>query len=357
MYPQLSPIKLLSILVFVSVFTISCSKNVEKKEPQSVDSVSATTKSIPVTVKSVSSQPFSSYLKVSAEFEAINDVTVSSISGGEVEWIGVGVGDKVIENQELAKVDSRLLKSQLDSARAAYGVALSNISRQRTLFTKGLTSTQNFENATYQYQSAKSQFQIAEVNFDNSIIKAPFNATVAAKHINKGQLLSPGSPVFEIVDLNRLKLEVGITQGDISFVKKGQNVSISVPAISRTISGSIHTVGVKAMGQNKTFPVEIYVNNVSSGLRPGMVGEVNIKTRSYENAIVIQQDFVIEEQNSKSVFVVENGKAKRRIVSLGAYNDQKVRITSGLNVGDDLIIAAPGDLASGQIVSVNRKIK
>jgi len=357
MSPKQKILLLFSTLILSSFLTTSCSKNVQQKEKKTLDSVSSTTTFIPVTVQKVVSQPFSSYLKVSAEFEAINDVVVSSISGGEVEWIGSEVGDKVRENQELAKVDSRMLKSQLDAARAAYGVALSNIARQRALFDQGLTSTQNFENATFQYQNAKSQFQIAEVNFDNSIIKAPFNATVAAKYINRGQLLAPGSPVFEIVDLNQLKLEVGISQSDIAYVKRGQRVSIVVPALSKTVSGVIKTVGVKALGQNKTFPVEINVTNVSAGLRPGMVGEVNIKTRSFRDAIVVQQDYIIEEQNSKAVFVVENGRSVKRIVKLGSYNDEKVHVLSGLKNGDDLIIAAPGDLAGGQLVTVNRKVQ
>ena len=238
-------------------------------------------------------------------------------------------------------------------AKYAYETARSNFTRQKYLYVRHLAPSQNYEIAFSQYKSAEAQLAIAKLGYDNSIILAPINGTITAKYFDVGEMCAPGVPIYNLVDLHKIKVIVGGLEYDLAKIKN-KNISIRIPSINKYFVGTIKSIGVKADPRTKTFPVEIVFNNPNNLVKAGMIAEVTIPINYYANAIVIRLDYVIDKGPEQYVYTVKNGKAKLTSVVLGAREKNQVLVLKGLKPGDEIITEGQKIIDDGEEVEIER---
>ncbi|MBV9765547.1 MAG: efflux RND transporter periplasmic adaptor subunit [Acidobacteriaceae bacterium] len=259
-----------------------------------------------------------------------------------------------------------LAKQSLDDAQAKYDGDVSKVaSLQRTLDLAVLGPRQEeIAQVRGQINQARGALDYAKTQLDNTIIKAPVTGTILDRNVEKGEFVTTGfvgdkgakGYLVTMADLNDLQVELDVNQNDFPKLGPEQKGIITTDAYpDRKYQGFIEQVSPEADRAKATVQVKVRVLNPDSYLRPDMNATVSfyndVKPQAESAAkrvVIIPQGAV---QNG-SVFVVVNGRARKRAVVLGGTSDKGVIIESGLIGGEDLIVSPPASLKDGQRVEV-----
>jgi RND family efflux transporter MFP subunit len=163
------------------------------------------------------------------------------------------------------------------------------------------------------------------------------------------------STIVKMATGDRFYVEAQVDEADIGKVRLGQRAFFKVDAyperVYRAVVARIHPDADRV---TKTYRVELREIEPTGGLRLGMSGDVNIEAKAISEALLVPATAVVMDTQSPSVWVVEKGKARRRLVSVGARDGQRIHIRTGLREGELVIVNPPTDLRDGQRVWVQR---
>ncbi len=165
-------------------------------------------------------------------------------------------------------------------------------------------------------------------------------------------MLSQAGPAYTITDMSKVKINVAVTQQVINTIAPGQQVNVILSAISEEpFPATITTVNPVA-NQQGTFDVQVELNNSNGILKVGMLGEVSFTKESANDTIVLPRSCIIEKDNEVYVYIEENGKAKKVLVTTGIDTGENIQITSGLEEGMNVVTKGQTYLTDGEDVQV-----
>ena len=194
---------------------------------------------------------------------------------------------------------------------------------------------------------------IARKNFENAVLKAPFDGIIADKKIETGVTVLPGAPVMKIVTIDRVNVKIPVPENEIADTRIGQAASLVVPALkNKKFSGRITEKSVTANPISRTYNVKIAIENPEHELMPGMVCKVDIKEENNHLAgIVIPNSCVqIDYAGQAFVWLVRNGMATKRIITVGGLTENGSLVTNGLDGGEKLIVEGSQKVSEGSNV-------
>ncbi len=327
------------------------------------------TGAIPVEVMELKAQEeVVEWIRGIGSVSADKSITLAAEVGGRVAETSADVGDLVDKGDILVRLDDERFRIARDLARAEVEIAKSNLEdskrkarRQADLFKDSVISEEMVEEAdldvsvaTGQLEMAQAKLAAAERDLSDATIRSPISGEITRKHIEAGELIQPGTPTFDIVDIQRVKVETNVSEREITRVHKGQSAEIEVdgyPGV--TFHGAVHTISSEADPRTRTFPVEILViNNQPQKLLPGFIGRVRIRGRTFENAILLPQEFVVDREGRPTVFVVASDRASARAVKIDFRDRGKVLIAEGLKSGDTIVVTGQESLQDNAMVNV-----
>ena len=261
--------------------------------------------------------------------------------------------------------DKVLSKQALDDAQAKFDSAVAHVnSLQKTLDLSVLGPRQEeIDSMRGQVEQAKGALAYAETQETNTVITAPVTGTVLERAVEKGEFVTnmnvgdKGAKgyVAAVADLNDLEVELDISQNDFAKLGPKQKGVVTTDAFpDLKYDGFIKEISPEANRQKATVQVKVKVLNPDSHLRPDMNASVAFISDEKQAAagttarpIVVIPASAIRDN---AVFVMFDGKAVRREVKTGSTNSKGVRIDSGLNGGEDLIVSPPPELKNGERV-------
>jgi membrane fusion protein, multidrug efflux system len=337
----------LMCLMVVFLLVGACSNSVSKKAKGKTESKTV------VRVKKMVPQKFEVTLKLSAETKAYEDIMLNSMLAGTVDWMGYKVGEKVRKNDLLAQIDARMVKAQYKAAKTGFEAAKNTFNRQKRLYRKKLISAQVLEGVQAQYEAAKAQYELAKVSLEYAVIISPINGFISQKFVDKQEAVGPGMPIYNVVDLQAVRIEVGVSDNDLPFINKKTKVYVNIPSLGKVYKGYIDSIGLKADKDSKKFFITIVVRNKSFEIKAGMAADVKIVLENFENVMVLRQDYIIEKNGTKCVMLVDKkGKAAEKRIVLGPRSEQHVLIRSGISKDDLLITEGQNQVIDGQGVDI-----
>jgi HlyD family secretion protein len=292
---------------------------------------------------------------------------------GVIEEINVDTNDKVNKGQILAKIGSNSYSIKLNEAKAKYNKAAANLkldkdtfNANKTLHSKDLISSQEFEtsrakykNALASFEEAKTSLNIAESNLEKTNIKSTIDGIVLSKNITNGQIVSDTNntqPLFTIADgLENLNLIINVSEADIGKIKNGQKVSFKVSSFpDKSFAGNIIKISNSPNTSKNivTYDITASIDNSALLLKPGMTAEVNIIIANKKNVLRVPTSAlrfvpVNAEYNSSansdqlSVWVINPGNKLTEIpVTTGVSNNEYTEIKDDgtLKEGQEIII-------------------
>lgn len=342
---KLTSIKILiALLVVLSGFQACTSTEESEGERQD-----------PIVVEGVeaSASERAQYVTYTGTLEPWKQINVGSASPGRIDRIFVQEGDRVEIGDPLVQMED----NQLRQARINYQTTKREYERLLPLYEEGAVTRQQLDLAQTEYENAQINLHVLE---DNTQLQSKINGVVTEKWFEEGELYSAapseaGSPgIVQVMQLDQLKLIVNVNESMMPFIQEGETVLLRVDALpDRHFESEISRVFPTVNPQNRSFRVEILVDNADNHLKPGMFVRAEIETQKTE-AIFIPREALIRGTSSNSqdiLFLInEDNKAVRRVVTTGVYLDDMVAITEGIEEGDFIVIKGRQQLEDGVIV-------
>ena len=308
---------------------------------------------VPVEVTDVASGSVSSYISSSANLVAEFQVNILSEVEGRVARLYVEEGDFVRKGQVLANLvrddaEIALTKAQLKetNARLAY-------ERGKDLSEKELLSREEFDKFTMDSEIARQEQAEAEWLLEKTTFRAPFSGKISERMIQVGQNIRPGDELFQLTDLDPLIARIFLPERDIIGLEEGREVKIVLNAADDTVfDGRIRQISPVVDTATGTVKVTIEAADPPASVRPGSFVTVNIVRETHPEATVIPREAVLRELQSAHVFIVKEDIATKRDITLGLEEGLLVESLSGLELGEQVIIAGQGGLRDGAKVKI-----
>lgn len=264
-----------------------------------------------------------------------------------IEKIFVEVGDQVHKGQVLVQLDAsnlRQLKLQLENQKVEFA-------RTQQLYQVGGASKAEYDNAKMQLDVFSTQYrQLVE----NTQLVAPISGVVTARNYDNGDMYSSGQPVLTIEQTNPVKLLINVSENYYKLVKKGMPVDIALDAYDgESFTGKVTIVYPSIDVATHTFPVEVTISNPAQKVRPGMFARATISYGS-ANHVLVPDEAIVKQigAGDRYVYVYKAGKVSYNKVELGQHIGTSYEIFSGVNPGDQVVIAGHSRLANGKAVDV-----
>lgn len=311
-------------------------------------------KVVNVVAQDLETSDFTSYVRITGEARADDDVTVSAQESGVIVRFFAEKGARVGRGDPIAKIDDEVLRAQVDEARAAADLAHVRFLRQQQLWeVERIGSEIAFLQTKYDAQQARARFEQLRARLERTTVRAPVAGVLDDRFVEAGEIVAPGTPVARVVDFSRLKVTGGVPERLGAFVHEGELALITFDVLAgRTFEGRIGYVGAAVDPRSRTFPIEIVIENPDGIVKPQMIANVRVATERLSDVIVVPRDVLIRTEDGYQAFVVSgpDGEeiAEARSVTLGASFENRVEVTGGLAPGDRLIVRGqqlvdPGD--------------
>lgn len=296
-------------------------------KPASIEKVINTTGTLNATKKTVLNTEMTGKYKLN-----INPRTRRPYALGDV----VENGQVIIQLEDAEYVNG----IGFESKKLNLEITEQNMKKQESLFEKGGVTQLDYRNSEVNYTNAKDAFERANLQLAKLNVRAPFKGVITdLPAITNGTQVATGTPVASLMDYSLMTVEVNLPEKYISDVQIDQPVRIMNYTLPNdTLPGTVKELSPAISTETRTFKGIIEVANPELKLRPGMFAKADIVLARKDSVIVIPKEIIISNQRGKSVFVVDNGTAVEKRITLGYENQNEAEITSGLKMNDRLVI-------------------
>jgi RND family efflux transporter MFP subunit len=315
-------------------------------------------RTVNVEVATVTPTDFTSFIRLTGEVEALNDVTISAEESGVIERFYVEKGQFVRKGTEIAKIRDRVLQAQVDEAAAASDLAAERYERQRRLWEEEKIGSEiTYLEAKYQAELQLARLETLKARLERTTLRSPISGVFDERYVDVGEMVAPGTPVVRVVQIARLKVTGGVPERFALQVRPGTEARIRLDVLpGQEFVGFIQFVGSAVDQRNRTFPIEIEVDNPGRVITPRMVANIEVAARELSAVLVVPQAAVLRTETGYQLFVAveRDGDliAEARAVELGPYYANRTVIAEGLEAGDRVIVRGQQLVESGNRVRV-----
>jgi len=262
-------------------------------------------------------------------------------------------------------------RTQLEEARVRMKNAEADLARQKRLFKRDVSSREFLDNASMSFAAAEARFNVAKANLElvekgardeeravlaaevkeaealvrqaelrleKATIKAPITGIVDKRYLDQGAYVDTDDPIFRIVDMHTVKVLASVPERDIAAVRPGLRVDLEVDAHpGRVFAGTVRRISPTVAADSRTAEAEVAIPNEKLLLKPGMFSRLRIILGEKQKAMVVPSDAVLDREGETYVYVVEDGKARRRPVTVGLSQDSITEVEAGIAEGEQVV--------------------
>ena len=280
-------------------------------------------------------------------------VLMRSEIDGVIEKIDFEEGDEITKGKRLVDISTKEHRLKLKIAITNSNLADINIKRDKKLAAQNLISNAQLDQTKTRAESASLNKELAEISLNKSLISSPLKGTIKTRHIKVGEFVRKGDKLVEILDIDRILVKVNIPEQEILSIQVGQNVEVALYIMEKkTFLGRVKNIGLEADSSNRTFPVEILVDNKERQLRAGMLARATFTKNVDQDQIVIPRHTILERDQGRVVYVFDDGKAFRRDITIGLSQQDQVQVVQGLKKGELIVVEGHTKLTDGEEVNV-----
>lgn len=336
---------------FALILTVSSLLSACGVGEASVAEVIETTTPVPVETATPFRSDINATYAASASIESDADAPVTARVAGEVVELLVEEGDRVNAGQVLARLDGERLRLEMLSAKANLERAQKEYTRNVDLHERGLISAAMFEGLKYDVASLQATYDLKQLNYKYSNIRATIPGVVSSRDIKPGETLQTGQVAFRITETSELLAYLQIPQAELSKFSVGHAASVKVASMPDvSFAAKIIRISPTIDTENGTFRATALIDNKAGHLAPGMFGRFTIAYERHANALVIPSHALLDEDEMTSVYVVRDGAVARRVISIGIKENGRVEVLDGLQEDDQVVVVGHSGLRDGSKV-------
>ncbi|AFQ44889.1 efflux RND transporter periplasmic adaptor subunit [Desulfosporosinus meridiei] len=330
-----------------------------------------------------------------ASLEASEEGIVSGKVSGKVVQVMFENGQYVTQGDPLIKLDDQEIRNNIASSQAQLKASESQLvssqtglqkmqlnvenavrtyDRTKELFDGGAISKVELESAETAVNNAKIDLETEKANIEtakanlttaqidvnnladslaNTIITAPITGILDEKSVSLGQYANMGVVLAKVKAISPIYAVIEVDQNDISSLQVGQSAKVTVGSnVVKDYDGIIKSIEASADTTSRVFKCKVEVTNLDQALKPGIYAKVDIVSDQTSEVIAVPTDALSGNPGNYTVFVIDQGVARKRIVSIGQISKGLVEIKDGVKNGDSVIITNVNTLQDGDAVSV-----
>jgi RND family efflux transporter MFP subunit len=348
--------KTISVILVSGLILSACSsKNKNAASGTQNATVSVEKAASPVKVTILGKTKIARTIDYTATIQPFEEVNMAPSTPGRIDKIYVEVGDKVNKGDNLFLMD----RTQLYQAKVQLASLSKDLSRLDTLLRSGSAKQQQYDQLKTQYDVTKTNVDFMEVN---TLLKAPFFGVVTGKYFEDGEMYS-GTPttttgrsaVVTVMQVNPLKVNVGISEQYYPLVKKGMKAEITADVYKgEKFTGTVFRIYPTVNAATRSFNTELELPNRNDMLKPGMFVRVSMNLGEVESFVVPANTVMQQEgTNQRFIFLAKDNVATRVEITLGQrFDDMLEIVSSNLKEGDKLVIEGQAKLINGDKITV-----
>ena len=305
----------------------------------------------------VTPQEFNHFTSFQGTVKTMKNINVYPEMPGQLLEVLVVEGQKVEKDQVLARIDDGGLLAQLAQAKSQLLLAETVFNRQERLWSQNIGSEIQFLQAKTQFELAEKAVDALSLQAEKSVVRAPFDGTVDQIFKEPGTIVAPGmgSELFRVVNIDEVYVEVDVPETHITSISEGSKVRVNLSAIGEEIDARISRVSKVINPSNRSFSVEVPLENKSGFIRPNLMASVAINDYSNKSAIMIPQSVVSENaEGQQYCFALEKSAegyvAKRLIIETGKTSEDFIEVLEGIENGALLITEGAKKVSDNQPV-------
>lgn len=296
-----------------------------------------------------------------------------SLPGIAKPWVSLNVvaevAGKIVEKQAnegtvvhkgdvLAVIDKSDYQNAYASALASWETAVANEKRLAALVKKNFVTKSQLDDAVAAVKTTKAALDNAKLNLTRCTILSPMNGLVDRVHIETGTYLGPGDPVVQVIQMDKLKITVGIPESDVDAVRKLKKFGITIDALGgKTFEGVHHYIYKTTDTLARLYNLEIKVDNPDMQILPDMFARVKIVKQKDEEGLGVPMYSLVSRASNIGVFIEKDGVARYRPVKTGFQDGWKIQIPQGLEPGDKVVVVGHKIIEDGEEINVTRTLK
>jgi membrane fusion protein, multidrug efflux system len=305
-----------------------------------------------VAVEPASRSDIATYYRATASLDPDKEADVLVRVQGMVKRILVEEGHDVRQGQLLLQVDDTEYRHRLTQAQVALDQTRAKHARVQSILAQGLVSVESADNAKAELDAAEAAYELAALELSWCDVRAPFSGRIVRRHVDQGQNVSNGTPLFAIADMHRLLARVHVPAREFRSIRTDQPVELLVDSTGDRMTGRIDLVSPIVDPRTGTIKVTVEILQYPPSTRPGNFAEVSIVTDVHENVLVVPNVAVLTDKDQRVVYVADGETAKRQVVEIGYQDDRFAEILRGLDDGTPVVIQGQRSLADGQPIRI-----
>ena len=279
---------------------------------------------------------FTHFVEVTGSVLSKKNVNISAETMGRILDIPAVEGMRVSKGQVIARIDAESIQQNVEEMENGLSLARTVFEKQERLWNQKIGTEIQYLEAKNRKEGLEKSLASMKSQLAKSVVRAPFNGTIETVRVKLGELVQPGSQMFQFVGESDLFIEADISESYISVLAKGDSVAITFPSIKKTINTKVSATGSIINPNNRTFKVEVFLPNLPE-VKPNMISVLKIQDYKNSASVVIPAHLILADTKGDYVFIVENGLAKKKYVTRGYSSGDETEIVSGL-LGTELLV-------------------
>ena len=354
--------------VILAIVAFRVGMNIVEKNAKAKNSGGG--KSAVVTAGNPVRQTITPKYKFSGTLEPVWQADVAAKVDGRIEQVLVNEGDKVSAGQALVILEQTDTNANLMQARGSYIDAQATVEkaqhdydRAKYLFEKGAISEEELEHAQFaldnalgKLANAEGSVAAADSKVGGTTVTTPRTGIVQKRYYQEGYYAKVGTALFNIADISTLRAKIDVPEGFISSIAVGGRVECVIPSMDNLrVVGTITRISPVAVQPSRTFEAEVTVNNADGKLRGGIYADAILTALPKTNVLTVPLSAIVMRDDQRTVYVVEDGIAVRKVLKTGYIGDDIVEVLDGITEQDVIITGGLNKVREGSKVKISER--
>jgi len=292
-------------------------------------------------------------IAATGQIEAVQSIELRPDVEGRILEILFREGSEVGKGTPLFRIDDAELQAEVARAEADRDLATQSLQRTRDLVAQRASSQADLERAEAMARSSDASLALLKVRLDRTVVRAPFGGVVGQRFVSLGDYVTTSTRLASLQTVNPERVSFQVPERYAAELRRNQTIAFQVAAMrNKTFAGTVDFVDPVVQLPGRTITVKALVPNPKRELQAGMFVDVRLATAQRPDAIVVAEEAVLALQGVTVVWVIKDGKATRRPVTLGVRSPGFVEVLDGVDAGDQVVVGGIEKMSEGAAVTI-----
>lgn len=282
------------------------------------------------------------------------EVELSTEVAGKITELHINEGQPVQRGDLLVKINDNDLQADLKRIKSNIEVMEESENRQRQLFERGGATQEDYDATRIQLNNLRAEMAAIEAQIERTEVRAPFDGVLGLKYVDEGSYITPSTRIATLRDLGTVYLDFSVPERYSSRIRTGSEVKFTVQGVDSLFTGRVFAVEPGIDPRARTVNIRAVTDNEEGLLRSGAFANLKLVLESYDDAIMIPAIALIPDDGQYKVMVYEDGQVRERLVETGIRTRNSVQVTSGLEIGETVLINGLLQVQEGMDVALRQ---